>query len=174
MQLDKATAQAGEASKLDELLSALEETMAVNDFLLNFDQLEAAISALTKNRVSTAHAAKACAAIFDRILKLNTTIPSATALQEVLDKPPAGALLVALPTSTRVRGQKWVGVAGGYRSIRCVCSTAVLSLHCGVCAARPKAEDVFFQGKSREIKTLTSILALMVKSGEQACLQVCF
>lgn len=38
-------------------------------------------------------------------------------------------------------------------------------------AGRPKAEDVFFQGKSREIKTLTSILSLMVKSGEQACLQ---
>jgi hypothetical protein len=38
-------------------------------------------------------------------------------------------------------------------------------------AERPKAEDVFFKGRSREVKTLTSILTLMVQSGEQACLQ---
>jgi Exo70 exocyst complex subunit len=38
-------------------------------------------------------------------------------------------------------------------------------------AERPKAEDVFYSGKAREVKTLTTIMALMVQIGEQGCLQ---
>jgi predicted lipid-binding transport protein (Tim44 family) len=42
----------------------------------------------------------------------------------------------------------------------------------GLDAERPKAEDVFFSGKAREVKTLTHILALMARIGDQACLDV--
>lgn len=91
VQLDKATKQAGEASKLQDLLAALEETIQANEFLCRFDNLDMAVSSLAKNRVSSAHAAQVCAGMFDRMLKANTTIPNAAALQAVLEQPPAGA-----------------------------------------------------------------------------------
>jgi hypothetical protein len=40
-----------------------------------------------------------------------------------------------------------------------------------VSAERPKAEEVFYGGKAREVKTLTTIMALMTQIGEQGCLQ---
>jgi hypothetical protein len=92
VQLDKATKQAGEASKLQDLVAALEETIQANAFLCRFDHLDTAISSLAKNRVSTAHAAQACAGMVDWMLKANTTIPNAAALQGVLEQPPAGAV----------------------------------------------------------------------------------
>ena len=91
LQLDKATQRAGSDTDLTELLSALEDTIKNNEFLLKFDQLEIALSALAKNRESTAHAARACAASFDRIIKAHSTVPPLPALEAVLSKPPSGA-----------------------------------------------------------------------------------
>jgi hypothetical protein len=93
LQLDKATQKVGGETGLAGLLAALEETLQNNEFLLKFEQLDVAMSALAKNRESMAHAARACAGSFERILKSSCTIPPLPTLETVLSKPPAGALL---------------------------------------------------------------------------------
>jgi hypothetical protein len=96
LQLDKAASRAASDSKLAELLAAVEETISVNEFLLKFDALEIAITSIGRNRESMAHAAESLAGVFDRIIKANTTIPTAAVLEEVLQKPPAGAAFEAV------------------------------------------------------------------------------
>lgn len=91
MQLDRAATRAATDTKLAELLAAVEETTQVNQFLLQFDNMEIAVKSLATNRESMAHAADALARVFDRIIKANTTIPTAALLEQVLAKPPAGA-----------------------------------------------------------------------------------
>jgi hypothetical protein len=96
VQLDKATLKVGGDNGLAELLAALEDTLQNNEFLLNFEQLNIAMWCLTKNRESMAHAARACAGSFERILKSNSTIPPLPVLETILAKPPAGELLSTL------------------------------------------------------------------------------
>ena len=90
MQLDRTASRAATDTKLAELLAAVEETTQVNQFLLQFDSMEIAIASLAHNRESMAHAADALARVFDRIIKANTTIPTAALLEDVLAKSPAG------------------------------------------------------------------------------------
>jgi hypothetical protein len=92
VQLDKATQKVGWDNGLAELLAALEDTLQNNEFLLKFEQLNIAMWSLTKNRESMAHAARACAGSFERILKSNSAIPPLLTLEAILAKAPAGKL----------------------------------------------------------------------------------
>jgi hypothetical protein len=98
LQLDKAASRAQTDTKLAELLAAVEETISVNEFLLQFDGLEIAMTSLGRNRQSMAHAAESLAGVFDRIIRTNTTIPTAATLEDVLSKAPAGVFSFHWPT----------------------------------------------------------------------------